>query len=122
MRGLVIEWWWWLLVAFVVFVTVAAVRDRTGDVVDALDVIVCAVAGLILAPLVWVVTRVDVGVRPLSAKAVENFARMRSADRGHRAWVFFYRGRGVLILRKWDLGSDRVKVELKPEFRGKPRG
>jgi hypothetical protein len=60
-----------------------------------------------------VLTRCDVGAVPLQARSLEAFARMRSADRTHPAWVFFLWRRGVIILRKWEPGSDRIKVSVR---------
>lgn len=109
--------WWWLLVMLAVLIAVAAVLHR--DVREALSIIACAVAGLVLAPLVLLLDRVlGCGAIPIKARTVEAFARQRSAA-GEPAWLFFTRGRGVLLLRKWDLGSNRVRVQVgvSPEWR-----
>ena len=111
--------WWWVLVAvfgvWVPLVAVAAFKD--DEVLRAVQIVAYAAAALPLLPVVWVLSRVDVGAVPLHARALETFARMRSADRTHPAWVFFMWHRGVIILRKWEPGSDRVKVDLAPGWR-----
>jgi hypothetical protein len=65
--------------------------------------------------LTALVTRIDVGAIPLDARTVARFAQMRSADRKHPAWVFHFWKRGILILRKWELGDERIKVTLRRE-------
>lgn len=111
--------WWWLLVVllgvWVPLITVAALTD--GEVRTAVQIVAYAAASLPLLPIVWVLSRLDVGAVPLHAKTLEQFARMRSADRTHPAWVFFVWKRGVIILRKWEMGSDRIKVGLNPQWR-----
>lgn len=106
--------WWWVLAAvlavWVPLVAVAAFKD--DEVLRAVQVVAYAAAALPLLPIVWVLSRLDVGAVPLHARALETFARMRSADRTHPAWLFFVWRRGVIILRKWEPGGDRVKVDL----------
>ncbi len=94
---------------------VAAAMDR--EVRDSLLIVVCAVGSVPLLPVVWLLTRLDVGAVPLQARALERFARMRSADRSRPAWVFFVWKRGVIILRKWDVGSNRVRISTGPSGR-----
>lgn len=101
--------WWVVLGVWLVLVGVAALRD--GEVLDALNVVVFAAVALPLLPVVWLLTRLDVGAVPLDPRALERFARMRTADK-RPAFCFFAWKRGVILLRRWDVGSDKVKVEL----------
>jgi len=107
-----IPWWWiplalWLV--WVPLVAVAALRDQ--EVWEAMHIVVCAVVALPLLPLVWLVTRVDVGAVPLDPRALSRFAAMRAIDK-KPAWVFFVWKRGVIVLRRWEVGSDRRKVQI----------
>lgn len=105
--------WWWLLVVlgvWVLLVGVAASRDP--EVWEALTLVGCTAAAVPLLPVVWVLSRLDVGVLPISARALEQFARMRSADQ-RPAWLFYTRGSGVIVLRRWERGSRRRKVEIR---------
>lgn len=99
--------WWVVLGVWLVLVGVAALRD--GEVLNALNIVVFA--ALPLLPIVWLLTRLDVGAVPLEPRALERFARMRTADK-RPAFCFFAWKRGVILLRRWDVGSDKVKVEL----------
>lgn len=100
--------WWAVLAGVVALVALAAWRE--DEVRVSVWIVLGGVVVLVLSPLVWVFTRMDVGAVRLPARALERFCRMRSADREHPAWVFFLWKRGVIILRKWEIGSDRVKV------------
>ena len=108
-----IAWWWvpltlWLV--WVPLVAVAALRDQ--EVWDALHIVVWAVAALPLLPVVWLLTRLDIGAVPLDPRALSRFAAMRTIDK-KPAWVFFAWKRGIIVLRKWDVGSDRRKVGIR---------
>jgi hypothetical protein len=108
--------WWWVVELFVLswafLVTVAVIcfRDLRAEVLPGVLAVVCFPLILLTA----VVTRLDIGAIPLDARAVARFAEMRSADK-RPAWMFFAWKRGVLIVRKWEVGSDRVKVNVRRE-------
>lgn len=111
--------WWWLPVAvggaWLVLLAVGAVLDR--ELREALGRTLFVVVSLPVAALVALVTWLDVGAMWVSPRAVSRFAAQRSAD-GRPAWLFWYRGRGVLIIRSWDLGSDRAPApQLAAEWR-----
>lgn len=109
--------WWWVLVALAVawsvLVTVAVLgfRDLRAEALPAVLSIVCFPLILLTA----LVTRFDVGAIPLDSRSVARFAQMRSADRSSPAWMFYAWKRGILIVRKWDVGDERVKVTLRRE-------
>lgn len=102
--------WWTVLGVWLVLVGLAALRD--GEVWDALHIVVCAAVALPLLPIVWLFTRLDVGAVPLDPRALARFATMRTIDK-KPAWVFFVWKRGVIVLRKWEVGSDRRKVQIR---------
>ena len=108
-----VSWWWLLLVVtgvWLVLVTLAYVLDVEGCRVE----ITNAVLSLVLLPVlavVWVFTRLDVGVTRLSPGSLARFAQMRSADKDRPAWVFFVWKRGIIVVRKWELGDERPKTE-----------
>jgi hypothetical protein len=109
----VIAWWWLLVVPLAVWVqlvVVAAARDE--EVMRAVEIVVYATVALPVLPLVWLLTRLDIGAVPLDPRALSQFARMRTVDK-RPAWCFFVWRRGVILLRRWDVGSDRRKVELR---------
>lgn len=109
--------WWWLLVGlggmWAVLLTAACVADR--QVREEVMVVVCSV---LLAPVAVVSTlimKIDVGAMRISPRAVSRFAAQRSADK-RPAWLFWSRGRGILIVRSWKLGSDRPVVRVRDEW------
>lgn len=102
--------WWVVLGVWLVLVGVAALRD--GEVLDALNVVVFAALALPLLPVVWLLTRLDVGAVPLDPRALSRFATMRTINQ-RPAWVFFVWKRGVIVLRRWEVGSDRRKVSIR---------
>lgn len=109
-----IAWWWLPITLFGVWLPVIGVAAfKDDEVLDAVKIVAFAAASLPLLPLVWLVTHLDVGATPLQARSVERFARMRSADRTHPAWAFSVWNRGVIILRKWEPGSDRRTVTVR---------
>ena len=108
-----ISWWWLLVVPLAVWVplvVVAAARDE--EVMRSLEIVIYAAASLPLLPLVWVLSRLDIGAVPLDPRALSRFASMRTVDKTP-AWCFFVWKRGVIILRRWEVGSDRRKVGIR---------
>jgi hypothetical protein len=102
--------WWVVLAVWLFLVGVAALRDQ--GVWNALHIVVCAAAALPLLPVVWLLTRLDVGAVPLDPRALERFAGMRTVDKTP-AFCFFAWKRGVIFLRRWEVGSHLGKVELR---------
>jgi hypothetical protein len=74
--------------------------------------------GVVLAPLVWLVAKVDAGAMPLSPRALERFAGARRGN-DQPAWVFWARSSGVILVRKWEPNTGRRKVELSPQWRSR---
>jgi hypothetical protein len=101
--------WWWLLAVWIPLVLIAALRDN--EVWTSLHIVVCAAAALPLLPLVWLLSWLDIGAVPLDPRALSRFAVMRTVDK-RPAWVFFVWKRGVIVLRKWEVGSDRRTVKI----------
>jgi hypothetical protein len=102
--------WWWLLAVWIPLVVIAALRDN--EVWTSLHIVVCAAAALPLLPLVWLLSRLDIGAVPLDPRALSRFAAMRTINK-RPAWVFFVWKRGVIVMRKWEVGSDRRKVAIR---------
>jgi len=108
--------WWWLLVGFAVLTVLAAALD--DRVRESVGILLAGVVGVVLSPLVWLVARADVGALPLSPRALERFAGARRGN-DQPAWVFWARGSGVILVRKWKPNTGRRKVELSPQWRSR---
>lgn len=116
-----IEWWW--LPAVIVGMWLGMVTGAVMTDVDSRDHVRTVALTVACAPFLlaaWVLLKVDVGVVPLSPRALARFADQRRVDK-RPAWLFYVRGRGVLFLRKWELGDGRVKVHLVPEWQSRSR-
>lgn len=102
-----IEWLWVPVAVTVVWlVLLAGAAWRDDEILEAVKLVGCAVAAIPLLPLVWIAARMDTGAVPIDARALERFARMRTVDK-RPAWVFLVRHRGVILLRRWDVGTAR---------------
>lgn len=114
--------WWWIPVAlagvWVPLVLIAAGRDR--EVATSLEIVLYATVAIPLYPVVWLLTRLDVGAVPLDPRALSRFAAARSSEeaRDRPAWVFFVWHRGIVILRKWEVVRDRPEIKLSEIWAG----
>lgn len=111
-----IPWWW--LPAVIVGMWLCLVTGATMTDVDSRDHVRTVALTVACAPfllILWVLLKADVGVVPLSPRALARFADQRRVDK-RPAWLFYVRGRGLLVLRKWEVGDDRVRVRLSPEW------
>lgn len=115
--------WWWLLVAvsavWLALLAVGAVVDR--ELREVLGRALLASACLPFIAVLAVLTRLDLGVTRLSPDTLARFARMRSADETHPAWVFSTWKRGVIFLREWEIGEKRRPVVQLREIFGSDR-
>lgn len=105
--------WWWVLVAVVVpWLLLFIVAVRVGGLREEFVTVVLTVVAFPLLVVMGVLRRHDTGLVRLSPGKLVELAQSRSAD-GRPVYAFFVRHRGIIVVRKWAVGDERVHVSVR---------